>query len=130
MSSTTNDITATAHEGGFTIRCLGGADAAAIRRLAERDTARLPAGPLLGAEVDGHLRAAISTKTGELIADPFHPTTRIVEVLRLRANQLDGRRRGRGLLAWLLARPAAGAAHAPSPPGAGGRLLTHSRPAR
>ena len=131
MNTTTNDIsTAAVDEGRITIRRLADADAAAIRELAQRDSARTPAGLLLGAELDGRLLAAISTTTGEVIADPFHPTAKVVEVLRLRAGQLDGRSRGRGLLARLLARPPGGASSAPSPPGAGGRLLTLSgRPA-
>ena len=131
MNTTTNDIsTAAAGEGRITIRRLADADAAAIRELALRDSARTPAGLLLGAELDGRLLAAISTTTGEVVADPFHPTARVVEVLRLRAAQLERRSRGRGLLARLLARPPGGSSRAPSPPGAGGRLLSLSgRPA-
>ena len=131
MNTTTNDIsTAAAGEGRITIRRLADADAAAIRELAQRDSARTPAGLLLGAELDGRLLAAISTTTGEVVADPFHPTARVVEVLRLRAAQLERRSRGRGLLARLPARPPGGSSRAPSPPGAGGRLLSLSgRPA-
>ena len=114
-----------------TIRRLGGEDEAAVARLAGRDSAHRPAGELLGAEVDGRLLAAISLAGGEVIADPFHPTREIAEVLRLRARQLDGRGGGRRLLAWLRARGAGHASVAPAPPGAGGRMLMLShRPER
>jgi hypothetical protein len=110
-----------------TIRRLGGDDETEVSRLAERDSAHRPAGELLGAEVDGRLMAAISLAGGDVIADPFHPTREIVDVLRLRARQLDGRpRRGPRLLAWL--RGGEGhASIAPAPPGSGGRLLTLTR---
>jgi hypothetical protein len=75
--------------GGITIRRLGADDAAAVTWLAQRDTARAPSGELLGAVLDGHLVAAISTTTGEAIADPFRRTAEIVDVLRLRLSQLN-----------------------------------------
>jgi hypothetical protein len=64
---------------GITIRRLSADDAAAVTWLAQRDTARAPRGELLGAELDGQLVAAISTTTGEAIADPFRRTAEIVE---------------------------------------------------
>lgn len=110
-----------------TIRRLGGDDETEVSKLAERDSAHRPAGELLGAEVDGRLMAAISLAGGDVIADPFHPTRELVDVLRLRARQLDGRhrRRGRRLVAWL--RGGRHASIAPAPPGSGGRLLTLSQ---
>ena len=89
------------------------ADAAQLAELAERDTRQVPEGPVLGAEVDGRLVAAISLTTGELIADPFRPTSELQALLRLRASQLR-------------ARPASPARRAPDrarPPPAGGRWL-------
>jgi hypothetical protein len=77
-----------------TIRRLGSDDAAAVKRLAQRDSAREPRGVLLGAELNGRLLAAISTTTGELIADPFQRTAEIVETLRLSAGRANGRPRG------------------------------------
>jgi hypothetical protein len=80
-----------------TIRRLAAGDAPAAARLAQRDSSRVPAGPLLGAELDGSLVAAISTATRDVIADPFRRTAEIVELLRLRADQLEPRsRRGPG----------------------------------
>ena len=83
-----------------TIRALGSRDLAQVKRLAQRDSSREPRGELIGGEGDGQLLAAVSTTTGEVIADPFQPTAGLVEALRLRAGQTNGhpRRRLRGLL--------------------------------
>jgi hypothetical protein len=79
-----------------TIRRLGIRDFAEVRRLAQRDSSREPRGELLGAEVHGRLLAAVSTSTGEVIADPFQPTADLVDALRARASQTNGHSRGRG----------------------------------
>jgi hypothetical protein len=71
-----------------TIRPLSETDSEALRVLAERDSARAPNGSLLGAEKDGRLLAAISTSSGEVVADPFHRTADLVGLLRIRAGQL------------------------------------------
>jgi hypothetical protein len=78
------------HAAEVTIRRLGVDDAAAVRRLAQRDSSQPPAGLLLGAELDGRLLAAISATSGEVVADPFHRTAELVEALRLRIGQVDG----------------------------------------
>jgi hypothetical protein len=70
---------------GMVIREATGADRAALKRLAELDSSQAPAEPVLVAEVDGQLRAAISTVDGYLIADPWHATTDVVEVLGISA---------------------------------------------
>jgi hypothetical protein len=82
-------------------------DAEAIVRLAVLDSARAPRMPVLLAEVGGELRAALSLADGAAVADPFHPSVPLVELLRARARQLEGemprRRRRRirlGMLAW------------------------------
>jgi hypothetical protein len=61
------------------------ADADAIRRLALLDDRRAPHGPALLAYVGGELRAAVGILDGHVVADPFHPTADIVEMLRLEA---------------------------------------------
>lgn len=62
-------------------------------RLASIDSAPVPSGPLLLAEVDGELRAALAVTDGGVIADPFVPTSTLVELLRVRSG--GERRRGR-----------------------------------
>jgi hypothetical protein len=64
-------------------------DGAAVRRLATLDSAEVPAGQLLIAEVAGELRAALSLSDGGVIADPFHHTAALVALLRERAAQLN-----------------------------------------
>ena len=60
-------------------------DQKALARLAALDSASLPAGPLLVAELDGELSAALSLHDGTSIADPFRPTAAIVALLRAHA---------------------------------------------
>jgi hypothetical protein len=64
-------------------------DATAVFRLAALDSAEVPAGQLLVAEVGGELRAALSLIDGGVIADPFHRTLALVALLRERAAQLN-----------------------------------------
>jgi hypothetical protein len=67
-------------------------DATRLRWLAQRDSAALPAGGLLVAEVGGAITAAVAIDTGETIADPFRRTSELVALLRMRAEQARGRR--------------------------------------
>jgi hypothetical protein len=69
-----------------TLRLSRPADDPALEALAQLDCARTPHGPHLVAEVGGTLRAAISLTDGIVIANPFHRTTAMVELLRTRAN--------------------------------------------
>jgi hypothetical protein len=73
---------------GVTIRAAFPDDAPAVARLAALDSARVPAGPLLLAEIDGEPWAAIDLRSGKAVADPFRPTAALVELLRLRAKLL------------------------------------------
>lgn len=75
--------------GEIGIRPAGPLDTAALRRLAELADRPLPAEPLLLAESDGEPVVALSTKTGESISDPFRATADLVELLRVRAGQLQ-----------------------------------------
>jgi hypothetical protein len=89
---------------GVTIRPAFPDDAPAVARLAALDSQRVPAGPLLLAEIDGEPWAAIAPHSGRVVADPFRPTAALVDLLRRRAAHLAAaqeaagaprRRRGR-----------------------------------
>ena len=90
---------------GVTIRPARSDDALALRRLAALDSSEVPPGALLVAEVSGELWAAVAVATAVTVADPFRPTTELVRLLHLRAEQLrraDARpvqRAGHGRLA-------------------------------
>ncbi len=70
------------------IRAARGSDGAQLRRLAELDSARVPAGELLIAETDGALVAAHAPASGATIADPFRRTADVVELLVMRGAML------------------------------------------
>jgi hypothetical protein len=116
-TKTTNETFA-----GVTIRRLGQADFAAVRNLAELDSAPDLTGELLGAEVEGHLLAAISLADGSTVADPFSHSGELRDLLELRAAQLRYREGTR--VRFRKARKRSRAALAGSPPGAGGRLIS------
>ncbi len=81
----------------ITIRQLTTTDSEAVNRLAELESAAAPPAPLLGAEVEGTLLAAISIASGATVADPFSRTAELVSLLELRAAQLRKRQvRARG----------------------------------
>ena len=71
-----------------TIRELAGGDEISLRELVERDTARGLRGDVVGAERGGRLMAAISLTSGDVVADPFHPTADLVALLRVRVGQI------------------------------------------
>jgi hypothetical protein len=80
-----------------TIRYATAADSRDLDRLAQLDSAVVPAAPQVVAHEDGRLVAALSTKDGAVIADPFTRTADTVELLRRRARQLDNSFRARRL---------------------------------
>jgi hypothetical protein len=84
----------------LTIRLARAADQGVVVRLAQRDSRRPPAYPLLLGFSGDRLMAAQSLADGQLVADPFEPTDGIVEVLGARAEQLGGPA-GRGLFGRL-----------------------------
>jgi hypothetical protein len=100
-----------AFDARVTIRRLrsDGADREAIARVAGRDSASVPAGELLGAELDGTLVAALALGGGEVVADPFTPTAEVLLLLRRRAELLRGAAKphGRRLRGRLMRRPGA-----------------------
>ena len=68
----------------ITIRPYLAPDRRPLERLAALDDRRVPAQPVLLAERDGRLVAAISERTGEAVADPFEPTAHLVAMMRAR----------------------------------------------
>jgi hypothetical protein len=86
--------TMSAHTAQIMIRPAYADDYDALARLAALDSADgVPPRPLLLAEVDGTLRAALSLRDGSAIADPFFPTARLVTVLRAHAAGEDAKPR-------------------------------------
>jgi hypothetical protein len=76
-------------ERNVTIRLGAPRDEHRLAELAELDSSRPPAEPVLLAEVDGQLVGAISLSDDTVVADPFRPTADVVDLLRVRAAQLS-----------------------------------------
>lgn len=88
MYGSTNRIIPMASEGDVTVRLARDSDAQGLLRLAAMDSAPVPIGPTLVAEVDFGLVAALPIEGSQAIADPFHRTAAIVQMLELRAGQM------------------------------------------
>ena len=73
-----------------TLRVCGPDDERELHRLAALDSAAPLTGTVLAVEQAGELRAAIALGGGRVIADPFHATAHLVELLQTRAAQIDG----------------------------------------
>lgn len=71
------------------IRYAGPGDDIAVAQLAALDSAQVPDPPLLVAEVDGQVLAALSLWDGRVVADPFRQTQALVELLAVRAAQIQ-----------------------------------------
>jgi hypothetical protein len=82
----------------ITIRVSTDPDRKRILELAELDGCAAPQGDALLAEADGRLVAAVGVADGVSVADPFVPTSEVLELLRLRAEQERERTLGRGPL--------------------------------
>jgi hypothetical protein len=91
---------------------LDDADVSAVARLAELDSRAHLDGPVLGAEVEGRLLAAIAVASGDVVADPFSRTSELRALLKLRRTQIQersaGTRRRRSSVFGRSARPAVG----------------------
>jgi hypothetical protein len=70
------------------VRRATAADDATIAMLAALDSAAVPAGEMLIAEVDREPQAAIEIATATVIADPFRRTAHLAELLGVRAARL------------------------------------------
>jgi len=95
MSTTTDTVI---------IRRAGSQDGVALNLLAMLDSQRPLRGPVLVAESEGLVLAAISLEDGRVASDPFFPTADLVALLRARAERLDAPKvpRGRQLARRLL----------------------------
>jgi hypothetical protein len=82
------DGTPTLEPAAITIRPLQEGDVEAVERLAELELRPMPAGPILLAEVDGTIEAAIGLAGCETIANPFSASRAAVTLLHVRAVQL------------------------------------------
>jgi hypothetical protein len=71
-----------------TLRPANADDGYALERLAQLDSRPRPPGPHLVAVRDGRIDAAISLRTGELIADPFQRTAELCTLLRCHAGTM------------------------------------------
>jgi len=60
---------------------IGASDRVKLAALAELDSRGMPSGAVLGAEVRGHLLAAISLDTSDVVANPFSPTQELRSLL-------------------------------------------------
>ena len=67
----------------ITIRQATSDDAFALRRLAALDDRAALHGEVLLAEHAGEVRAALSLQDGRTVANPFAPTAKLVEMLRM-----------------------------------------------
>jgi hypothetical protein len=78
-----------APEQAVTLRRYSADDHGPLARLAALDSSKPPHQPVVVAEVGGELRAALSLNDGSLVADPFHLTGGVADLLRAYARQLD-----------------------------------------
>lgn len=78
----------TTHTPEVTVRLARSSDTRQLFSLAALDSASLPQGELVVAESDGRIVAALPLAGGPAIADPFHRTVALVQMLELRAAQL------------------------------------------
>jgi hypothetical protein len=92
----------------ITIRRSASGDAAAVARIAALDSGRAPEGDAMLAFVGGELRAVLPLDGGRPLADPFHRTAELVELLRYSVGADRAPRKRRiGLGRLLVARPRA-----------------------
>ena len=75
----------------ISIRAATNGDGPALAHLAALDSAPVPFGPVLLAEVDGRPRAALSVDDGRVVGDPFARTANLVELLRVHARATGDR---------------------------------------
>jgi len=77
----------------YVIRPASDTDEPALLRLAALDSQRPLEGPMLAAEIEGAVAAAISLRDGRVVADPFARTGPLTTQLRMRASGLRAHER-------------------------------------
>lgn len=75
-------------EAALVIRPASPEDEPAIARLSALDEHELPRGDRLIGELGGRIVAALDVRSGDAIADPFVPTSGVLELLGRRAAQV------------------------------------------
>jgi hypothetical protein len=78
----------TTHTPDVTVRLARSSDTRQLFSLAALDSASVPQGDVVVAESEGRIVAALPLAGGPAIADPFHRTIALVQMLELRARQL------------------------------------------
>jgi hypothetical protein len=92
----------------ITIRRFAAHDAAAVARIAALDSGHAPEGDAMLAFEGGELRVVLPLDGGRPLADPFHRTAELVELVRYSAEpDRTPRKRGIGLARLLVPRPGA-----------------------
>jgi hypothetical protein len=92
----------------ITIRLAEAVDGPALSRLAALDSAPPLPEPVLVAETGGQARAALSLRDDRAVADPFHPTAHLLDLLRVHAAQIhvdEEQSQGNGRRRWLARAP-------------------------
>jgi hypothetical protein len=82
MSNNSDTDSYNERQATITIRRATVGDDAELDRLSQLEGLPVPAEPVLVAEVDGRLRAAIALYGSEAIADPFERTDHLLRMLR------------------------------------------------
>jgi hypothetical protein len=73
----------------ISIRGAAPSDSRTVMRLAALDSAPVPLGPVLLAEVDGEPKAALALRDGRVVADPFARTAELVQLLQVHAAAVE-----------------------------------------
>ena len=76
------------HTPTISIRAATPNDGRVLMRLAALDSAPMPFGPTLVAEIDGEPKAALALREDRVVADPFSRTSELVALLRMHAASL------------------------------------------
>jgi hypothetical protein len=90
----------------ITIRRSTTGDEAALARIAALDSGSVPEGDAMLAFVGGELRAVMPLDGGRPLADPFHETAELVELLRYSVDRgRPARKRRFGIVRMPVTRP-------------------------